>query len=145
MYNAIRGGDRVIDLSVNDRFRTVRKLSGLSQEKFGEPMGMTRDEVKNVEYDKTSLREDKGKLLCSAYGVRAEWLWNGEGDMMRPQSVYDQIGKAAAEASKHDPEDAIRYFQNLYRDLGEANFLLLYQVFRSILPQYDKSPNDKKE
>ncbi len=129
--------------SVNNRFREIRKENGLSQTEFGKPIGMSLSEVKNIEYGITSIRSDKIPLICRSYGIREEWLLTGVGEKYLPKSIGEGIGEVAANASKNDPEDAKQFFQNLYKELGEEKFLLLYEIFRQMFPQYD--PQKKED
>lgn len=128
----------MINVERNARFRQIRAESGLSQKDFGAPMGMTRDEVKNVEYDKTELKPEKVPLFCHAYGIQQKWYLEGEGPKHAPELIGDALGALTAEASKNTVEDADAYFARIRAELGDAKFLMLYEIFRSVLPQYDK-------
>lgn len=128
--------------TVRERLLYLRKtVLGLSRKSFGDPIDMTESEIKNVEYSKTALKENKIRTICKEYGIREEWLRDGELPIKQPKSRGEEIGEIAARAAHRRPEDARAYFQRLYEDLGETKFLLMYEIFRQVLPQYDK-PND---
>ena len=57
----------------------------MSRAKFGEPIGMTDSEIKNVETGATQLKENKIPLICNAYNVNEQWLRTGQGDMFLPK------------------------------------------------------------
>ncbi len=129
---------------INQRFLEIFRESGLSQEKFGIPIGMTRSEVKNIIYGITTLKEKHIPLVCEKYGYREEWLRTGKMPKRQPTTIGEGIGEVAAKASKNDPEDAKQFFQNLYKELGEEKFLLLYEIFRQMFPQYDPQRKEQK-
>ena len=129
--------------TINSRFREIRADNRLSQTDFGKPVGMTLGEVKNVEYNITNLREDKIPLICGHYHVSEQWLRTGQGAKYAEKSIGEEIGITAVHAAHASLEDAQQFFKNMYEELGEANFLLLYEMFRHTFPQYDKPP--KKE
>ena len=92
--------------TINDRIRQLRKSLGLSQSDFGEPIGLSRDEVKNIEYKKTTPKKITIPLICKAYQVRQEWLCDGIESMKIQQStdelvdIFNEIGKSDDELIK---------------------------------------------
>jgi len=74
-----------IRLEVFERIRELRKnYLKLSQEQFGEKLGVSRSVIKNIELDLLARPEQKEpllKLICKEFGVNEEWLRTGEGDI----------------------------------------------------------------
>lgn len=66
---------------MNDRIKTLRKHLGLSGEKFGEKLGITRTAISNIENGNRSLTTQMFKSICAVYGVSEEWLRTGTGAM----------------------------------------------------------------
>lgn len=120
------------------RTQVVRK----TRKDFGPPVGMTESELKNVEYGKTTIREDKLLLICDVYGIREEWLREGIEPMCYPKSLGDEIGEIAAAASKHKPEEAANYFRHLFDGWSEGEILMLYELMRRKFPEH--FPDSKK-
>lgn len=132
--------------TTNQRLLELRtEILGLTRKDFGKPVAMSESEVKNIEYNKTTLKEDKLQLICKTYNVRAEWLRDGIGEAKIPDSLSDRVANIAQAAAKNDPEAAARFFKRFVEDFGEANFMLLYEIFRKQFPQYDKPPEDSGE
>lgn len=79
--------------TMNERLRILRKELNLSQAKFGEPIGLSRDEIKNLEYEKTKLKEISIPLICKNYNVSFDWLVTGQGEMFEnlPESTLDEL------------------------------------------------------
>lgn len=76
---------------IEERLIQVRKETGLSQEKFGAAIGMSRSEVKNLEYGKTTLKDITIPLICSAYNVDEMWLRTGVGEMFVHRSREEEM------------------------------------------------------
>lgn len=90
--------------TINERFRQLRKSTGLSQEEFAQKARRTRSEIKNIEYDKTEPKDAVIKSVCDAHGVNEVWLRTGAGDMYTPRTREEEL--AAIFASVLISDDA---------------------------------------
>lgn len=68
-------------MTQNERVKEVRKSLGLTLEKFGERIGVTRGSMSNVENGNRNLTEQMTKSICREFGVDYIWLTTGEGEM----------------------------------------------------------------
>lgn len=59
----------------------VRKQLNLSQDAFGEKLGLTKSGVSKIERGERGLTDTMFKLVCSTYNVNPNWLRTGEGEM----------------------------------------------------------------
>lgn len=68
---------------MNTRLKEVRKsqVPKMSQEKFAEALGTTRNAYKSYEAGIVVPNNTFIKLLCSHFGINEHWLLTGEGDM----------------------------------------------------------------
>lgn len=73
---------------MNERIKELRKTLGLSGEKFGEPLGVQRMAISQIETGKNNLSEQMIKSICMAYNVNENWLRTGDGSMFN-QSCDD--------------------------------------------------------
>lgn len=64
-----------------NRIKAVRKALKLSQREFGEKLGVSRDVISNLEYDRVQPKELLLRHICELYRVNPQWLENGEGEM----------------------------------------------------------------
>lgn len=87
---------------MNERFRLVRQDKGLSQTDFGKPLGLSRDEVKNIEHGKTTVKELTIPILCREFQVNEVWLRTGEGNMYIPQTKRHQLSDFLGEVMYDD-------------------------------------------
>lgn len=89
--------------SINERFRTIFKESGLSQEKFAEKINRSRGEVANIIYDKTVPKDQIIKSTCDAFGIQEDWLKHGLEPMRaaksREEEIADLVGSALTGSS----------------------------------------------
>lgn len=60
--------------------KDIREALKLSQREFGEKLGVSRDVISNLEYDRV---QPKALLrhICELFGVSQNWLKAGEGEM----------------------------------------------------------------
>lgn len=59
----------------------LRKELGLSQDKFGESLGVTGSGISKIESGQRALTEQMIKAISREYNVNEEWLRSGEGEM----------------------------------------------------------------
>lgn len=60
-------------MKIGERIKYVRESLNLSQSKFGETMGVSRDVISNVELGRVEPKEYILRLICKTY--RANYLY----------------------------------------------------------------------
>ena len=73
-------------MTINDRFKELRKALGLSQEEFGNKIGLSKSGISNIESGTRNVTDKHIKLVCSEFPVNEEWLKTGEGEMEKQNS-----------------------------------------------------------
>jgi len=68
-------------MTQNERVKEIRKTLGLTLEKFGECIGVTRGSMSNIENGNRNLTEQMTKSICREFSVDYMWLTTGEGEM----------------------------------------------------------------
>ena len=68
-------------MTQNERVKEIRKTLGLTLEKFGERIGVTRGSMSNIENGNRNLTEQMTKSICREFSVDFMWLTTGEGEM----------------------------------------------------------------
>ncbi len=68
-------------MTQNERVKEIRKSLGLTLEKFGERIGVTRGSMSNIENENRNLTEQMTKSICREFSVDYMWLTTGEGEM----------------------------------------------------------------
>ena len=120
---------------MNERILYLRKtVLNLSRAKFGELVGMSDSEIKNIENGVTLLKVNKIPLICGAYNVSETWLRTGEGEIFLPKTRGQEIGEIVKAAAQRDPEEAQRFFSGLLEDMSDAEIVLMYEIFKRHFP-----------
>ena len=84
--------------TINDRFRILRDSTGLSQEEFAARAHRTRSEIKNIEYGKTSPKDEVIASVCHTYGINEDWLRHGLEPMRAAKSEEEEIAEMVGSA-----------------------------------------------
>ncbi|WP_339179307.1 helix-turn-helix transcriptional regulator [Paenibacillus sp. FSL R5-0701] len=66
---------------MHNRIKLIREALNMTQKKFGERLGISRDVVANIEYNRVEIKDLMVKHICERYGINENWLTTGEGDM----------------------------------------------------------------
>lgn len=92
---------------MNDRIKELRKAMNLSQEKFGELLGITKSGVSDIESGRRKVT-DQHVIMLVNNGVNEEWLRTGKGNMFVPGIKDKQISAMLADVMKSG-EDSFRH------------------------------------
>lgn len=77
--------------ALNNRFKQLREFLDMSQEEFGNLIGITRSGVSNIESGVRRVNEKHIKLLSLSRNINEEWLRTGNGEIFNEQSENDKI------------------------------------------------------
>lgn len=92
---------------MNSRVREVREHFGLSQAQLGERLGVSRDVISNIEYNRLKNPKQKEpiiKLICSTFGVNEIWLRSGEGEMFQATTENEELAAYLGDVMNDEPE-----------------------------------------
>ncbi|UWD51815.1 MAG: helix-turn-helix domain protein [Bacteriophage sp.] len=68
-------------MTQGERIREVRNALGLTLEKFGDRLGVTKVAISNLEKGNRNLTEQMTKAICREFNVDYMWLTTGNGEM----------------------------------------------------------------
>lgn len=68
-------------MTQGERIREVRNTLGLTLEKFGDRLGVTKVAISNIEKGNRNLTEQMTKSICREFSVDYIWLTTGDGEM----------------------------------------------------------------
>lgn len=76
-----------------ERVNEVRKSLGLTLEKFGEKLGVTKTTISRIEKGVNNLTDQMAISICREYNVNYDYLIYGEGEMFDdlPQTIVDEL------------------------------------------------------
>lgn len=75
---------------MNNRIKEIRKAKKLSQEAFGEKLGITKSSVSLLESGKNNPSEQTIMLICKEFGINEVWLRTGEGGT---ENMFTQVSE----------------------------------------------------
>lgn len=80
---------------MNERIKLLRNTLGLSQEAFGEKIGVTKASVSRLEKGERNPSEQTVKSICREFNVNYAWLLEGRGEMFSalPETLLDEVAE----------------------------------------------------
>lgn len=92
-------------MSFGQRIKTIRtsQKPKLTQTEFGQRLGVSKDVVANLEYDRVDPAESMIRLICQTYNINYAWLKTGEGEMEPVPVEDDTPGLLMARYRKGSP------------------------------------------
>ncbi|WP_279000596.1 helix-turn-helix domain-containing protein [Thomasclavelia cocleata] len=123
--------------TIENRIKLLRKTLGLSMEKFGEKIGLSKTTISRVESGDSPLTQKNIKLICSIYNVDYFWLTEGTGEMFLefPDVAIDMI----VEDYKLDEID--RLLVQTYIETNDED----RKVIKNFLQTFAKKIEQKKD
>lgn len=89
----------------NERIKEVRKAVGLTQEKFGEKVGMKKSSISTTETGSNAVSNQLRTAVCREFHVNEEWLRTGNGEMFEENTPDKSIAKFAEELTNIDNDE----------------------------------------
>ena len=91
-------------MTENERVKEIRKALGLTMEKFGESLGVSKAAISRIESGENGVTQQMEMLICSKYDINETWLRTGEGEMKaeQPEDEIDAVIK------KYDLSEEVR-------------------------------------
>lgn len=86
---------------MNNRIKITRKALDLSQEAFGERLGITGSGLSNIESGKRNVTEQMILAICREFNVNEEWLRTGDGGEKAIFENSDDINISAVATEFH--------------------------------------------
>ena len=127
---------------MNERVKELRKALGLSGEKFGERLGITRSAVSNIESGNRALTEQVILAICREYNVNEEWLRNGNGEMFIETKSDNELFKWAGKVLGSKDMTFRKAFVNALSKLSEDDWEKVEKFARNLIDTVD---TQKKE
>lgn len=100
-------------MTQGERIKAIRKELGLTLEKFGEKLGVTKTTISRIEKGVNNLTDQMARSICREYNVDYDYLMYGEGDMFTdlPKTIVDEL------CMQFDLDDFDRAVVEMYLDL----------------------------
>lgn len=95
-------------MTQGERVRILRKTLGLSGEKFGSKLGVTKTAISRIENGSNHVTDQMFKSICREFQVNEIWLQTGEGSMFQEIPLKDEYMRAATELYKRNDTAAMQ-------------------------------------
>lgn len=76
---------------MNERIKKLRKELGLTQEKFGERIGIKKNSLSQIENGINNVTEQILKSICREFHVNEDWLRHDTGEMFASSSTQEDL------------------------------------------------------
>ena len=96
-YNIGNGGD-----TLNQRIKKVRMKVDLTQNAFGEALGISRAAVQKLESGENNPSEQTIRAICEKFGVNRQWLETGD-ESIQPYEREPDIETEVRSLLKNEP------------------------------------------
>lgn len=126
-------------LEVFERIRILRKQHlKMSQEQFGEALGVSRTVIKNIELDNLARPEQKEplyRLICETFKVNYKWLISGEGEMFvtTKQSFLEKL------SAEYGLSDTAQSIIECYLNLDDTQRTVVDNFIKSVAESITQS------
>ena len=130
-------------MNCGDRVKQIRKNKGMTLEKFGERVGVTKQTVSRIENGVNALTEQMLLSICREFNVNENWLRNGEGEMFKERSPSDEIGYYVEELLDYAGHgysfyDMIIEMMKTYTELDEKSQAVIRNYFQNVANEMHK-------
>ncbi len=130
---------------IKDRIKYIRKQLRLSQQNFGDKLGVGRDVISNIEQGRVDPKDYVINLICTTFEISESWLRNGTGEMFQTQDFFslDEFAKQR-ELSELDLK-IIKAYLNLDPSVRENIIDVFKDTFMSSSAPTDSTLHAKVE
>lgn len=124
-------------MNCGERVKQIRKNKGMTLEKFGEKVGVTKQTVSRIENSVNALTEQMLLSICREFDVNESWLRNGEGEMFKERSPSEEVGYYVEELLEYDGNgnpfyDMIIEMMKKYSELDDKSKTVIREYFRGV-------------
>ena len=91
-------------MTENERVKEVRKSLGLTQEKFGERVGLKKSAISQIESGVNGVTDQLRLGVFREFNVNEDWLRTGEGSMFSELDEDEEIAKFLGDILSDQPD-----------------------------------------
>lgn len=113
---------------MNERIALVRKSLGLTQEKFAEQVGLSRNFMWMVESGTRVPSDRTISDICREFNVNETWLRTGEGEMFNQITRSEKITAFLTDITADEGDDFKRRFVEMLAELEPEDWKLLERM-----------------
>lgn len=113
---------------MNERIALVRRSLNLTQEKFAERVGLSRNFMWMVESGARIPSDRTISDICREFNVNETWLRTGEGEMFNQITQSEKLAAFLADITADEGDDFKRRFVEMLAELEPEDWKLLERM-----------------
>ena len=127
---------------MNERIRLLRKQLGLTLEKFGEHLGVSKVAISRIENGINNVTDQMSRSICREFNVNEEWLRNGTGEMfVVPEDETAAIVSDLLESRNNQFYDLILDIVKTYQTLSPMD----QEIIKKFCQQLVETQKNRKD
>ncbi|MFQ8778293.1 MAG: helix-turn-helix domain-containing protein [Roseburia sp.] len=127
---------------MNERIRLLRKQLGLTLEKFGEHLGVSKVAISRIENGINNVTDQMSRSICREFNVNEEWLRNGTGEMfVVPEDETAAIVSDLLESRNNQFYDLILDIVKTYQTLSPMD----QEIIKNFCQQLAETQKNRKD
>ena len=127
---------------MNERIKVLRKELGLTLDKFGERLGVTKTTISRLENGINNVTEQMIKSICREFNVNENWLRTGEGEMFTEIDEEARLMQWAGRVLSRQDSDFQHRFVKMLMALTPEQWLLLEEKINELASNPDNLRKD---
>lgn len=128
--------------SINERVKEIRKENGLTLEKFGDRLGVSKVAISLIENGKNNITEQMLKSICREFYINEEWLRYGTGEKETAMDKEDMLFEWAGRVLSSEKPTFQKRLVKALASLDEKDW---EELERIALKTYDTIVSDTEE
>ena len=121
---------------MNERMKELRKALGLTLEKFGERVGVSKTAINKIENGTNNVSDRMLLSVCKEFNVNDEWLRTGEGEMFNELPEDEELAEIVGRVLAGEDE----FRKSLYKQIGKADPMFI-EMLKDFVEQIYKDMN----
>lgn len=128
---------RMVSVTIEDRILSLREELGLSQDEFGEKIGVTKSTISLIERKLRNPSERVIRDICREFNINEKWLRSGEGEMFASLNRTQQIAQLTADLFKGEKDSFKERLLLALAKLNEDEWKVLEKIATDLTKEKD--------
>ena len=115
-------------MEIYERIKEIRKDNNLTQDEFGDKIGVSRSVIANIELGRVDAKDHMVKLIAKEFDVNEEWIRTGEGEKYPEISSDEKLARMIGETIGSDDEFRKNLILTLL-ELEESDWEVIKKIY----------------
>ena len=118
---------------MKERIKKVRKKLDLTQQEFGDRLGVKRNTIATYEAGKSTPSDAAVSLICREFNINEAWLRTGEGEMFVQLSKDAEIAAFVGKMLSGETATFKKRLISVLASLDESDWVVLENKLKEIV------------